>query len=566
MTRPTLGVVGEMDLRQTLTGKGRLKNKGKESCAEAEPHPETSNRAQRPRTEQERKELADWRRLALAPQQPASDADESAGVQPWDDSVDRMADEPREGGGSSGVSRKRNRSCERDRSSRDKDREHRDEERDRGKGQDRERDRDRERQEQERERKRVRDDEERERDRDRDREQERAKERKRETEKERQRLMQTEEYLKKERQQIEQQKELLRQKEEEERARERDRETEKERQRLRQKEEDLKKERQQIEQQKERLRQKEEELKMRRAKARDKDKERETARELQRQHRTEDWRDRDRDGRTEEQRLDHPPRDKDRKNGDEERDRCRGEDWERDRDRERERDRARDRDRSRDRERRTSASSPTMRHHSDGKTQLRAGTGGREDWAQRQAFPDISRNHREHKTHIMRGMARGREDGAHRNSDASSGAKALNTKPTLPASRREQIKFGEQIKRAAVAEELCEIVLNRHQEFDTQTTITAYRKLILRNYGRSQSGGYGARQPSSLEARCGETLETALTKLMHACGSRDCASILHALAKSKHRAMSSMLTALSSQIDAVARDSNSQEVANTLWA
>ena len=152
----------------------------------------------------------------------------------------------------------------------------------------------------------------------------------------------------------------------------------------------------------------------------------------------------------------------------------------------------------------------------------------------------------------QRGRALGRGDRAHRRAF-----------PGVSARHRE---LNTHITGAADEEALCGIVLGAHDEFNAVNAATAYRKLILRDYGRGQSRGYGARQPSALGARCCETLEETLTKQMHDCEARQCANILHALAKSRRKAGAGMLSALTSQIEAVARDFNSQDVANTLWA
>ena len=144
----------------------------------------------------------------------------------------------------------------------------------------------------------------------------------------------------------------------------------------------------------------------------------------------------------------------------------------------------------------------------------------------------------------QRGRALGRGDGAHRRAF-----------PGVSARHRE---LNTHITGAADEEALCGIVLGAHHEFNAVNAATAYRKLMLQNYGRGQSRGSGTRQPSALRSRCCVTLEETLTKQMHDCGARECANILHALAKSRRKCSAGMLTALTSQIDAVARDFEAQ--------
>ena len=110
--------------------------------------------------------------------------------------------------------------------------------------------------------------------------------------------------------------------------------------------------------------------------------------------------------------------------------------------------------------------------------------------------------------------------------------------------------------------ELCNLVEHRWPDFNPVNAATAYKWLLLMRSSR------GAReQPLNLKSAF-LILESALLKQhVKALGARECANVLHAMAKTKRRLPSpQLLSALARRVEEIVPQLSSQGVANTLWA
>jgi len=110
--------------------------------------------------------------------------------------------------------------------------------------------------------------------------------------------------------------------------------------------------------------------------------------------------------------------------------------------------------------------------------------------------------------------------------------------------------------------ELCDLVEHRWPEFNPVNAATAYKWLLLMRSSR------GAReQPLNLKSAF-LILESALLEQhVEVLGARECANVLHAMAKTRRRLPSpQLLSALARRVGEIVPQLSSQGVANTLWA
>jgi len=140
-------------------------------------------------------------------------------------------------------------------------------------------------------------------------------------------------------------------------------------------------------------------------------------------------------------------------------------------------------------------------------------------------------------------------------------------KQRVPGTTRQHIALNKQILGSEHEQELSALVNERHSDFNGVNLASAYTKLLLGKF----SGPPSRRGPNELGSHECElalaVLEVEMTKNTTVFGARECANLLHAVAKSQRQPCKpSLLPSLQVRVDQVAPDLTAQGIANVFWA
>ena len=126
-----------------------------------------------------------------------------------------------------------------------------------------------------------------------------------------------------------------------------------------------------------------------------------------------------------------------------------------------------------------------------------------------------------------------------------------------PASRA-QIELNRKISACGSAGEVCACIEAAAAGFNYVNVATAFRKLLTAKPAGVPHGVMGSAKRKLEEAALGTMADFQ---------AQETSNTLHVIAKTRYRPMNhDLLPALDQKVEEVARECNSQDVANTLWA